>query len=130
MSTNKRENIGWTLREIMVKIAVLSVTITIGLWCGWHDSYVSFYVAVLVQAINNAYDASNFFSGYKLFITVFQVISFICAIFSVIIAIIFFASGETVFNTFGWVIGIAIALSIPLVHFGIEVYFLLRDNRY
>ena len=130
MSTNKRENIGWTLRELLMKIAVMSVTIVIGLWCGWNDSYSSFYVAVLVQAVNNIYDSSAFLEGYTRYITIFQVISFLGAMVSAIIAVIYFASGGTVVITLCWVIGIVIMLSIPVVHFGVEVYCLLRDNRY
>ncbi|NBH15449.1 hypothetical protein D3Z36_14995 [Lachnospiraceae bacterium] len=68
----KRKNIVWSLREFILKIAVMAVTISIGLWCGWTDSYNGFYIAVLVQSVNNLYDAGVFLEGYTRFITVFS----------------------------------------------------------
>lgn len=75
MSAKKRKNIGWTLQELMIKIAAMTITIGIGLWCGWTDSYSAFYIAVLVQAVNNLYDSSVFLKDYTKFITVFQLLA-------------------------------------------------------
>ncbi len=130
MSTKRRKNIGWTLREFAVKIAVMAITISIGLWCGWTDSYGAFYIAVLVQAINNLYDASAFLGGYTKFITIFQLLAFVGALGSVILSIVHFTSHGSVVDAQGFVVGIVIALSIPVVHFGIEVYSMLRQDRY
>ena len=130
MSMTKRKNIGWTLREFMVKIAVMIITVAIGLWCGWSDSYSAFYIAVLVQAVNNLYDSSAFLGGYTRFVTVFQIMAFLGALGSAVLAIVHFTSRGSVVDSRGFVIGIAIALSIPIVHFGIEVYSLVRNNRY
>ena len=126
----KRKNIGWTLREFMVKIAVMIITVAIGLWCGWSDSYSAFYIAVLVQAVNNLYDSSAFLGGYTRFVTVFQIMAFLGALGSAVLAIVHFTSRGSVVDSRGFVIGIAIALSIPIVHFGIEVYSMIRDDRY
>lgn len=130
MSTKKRKNIGWTLRELMFKIAVMAITIGVGLWCGWTDSYSAFYIAVLVQAINNMYDSSAFLDGYTRFITVFQLLSFIGAVGSLILAIVHFTNQGNVVDTQEFVWGVVIALSIPMIHFGIEVYNMVRQNRY
>ena len=130
MSMTKRKNIGWTLREFMVKIAVMIITVAIGLWCGLSDSYSAFYIAVLVQAVNNLYDSSAFLGGYTRFVTVFQIMAFLGALGSAVLAIVHFTSRGSVVDSRGFVIGIAIALSIPIVHFGIEVYSLVRNNRY
>lgn len=130
MSTKKRKNIVWSLREFVIKIAVMSITLSIGLWCGWTDSYSAFYIAVLVQAINNLYDASAFLSGYTKFVTIFQLLAFVGALGSAILSIVHFTSRGSVVDTLEFVIGITIALSIPIVHFGIEVYSMLRQNRY
>lgn len=130
MSTKKRKNIGWTLRDFMVKIAVMVITIGIGLWCGWTDSYGAFYIAVLVQAVNNLYDSSAFLGGYTRFVTVFQIIAFLGALVSAVLAVIHFTNGGSVVDSPCFVIGIAIVLSIPILHFGIEVYSLVRHNRY
>lgn len=130
MSTKKRKNIVWSLREFAIKIAVMSVTISIGLWCGWTDSYSAFYIAVLVQSINNLYDSSAFLEGYSKFVTIFQLLAFIGALGSAILSIIHFTSHGSVVDTPKFVIGIAIALSVPMVHFGIEVYSMIRQNRF
>lgn len=130
MSTKKRKNIVWSLREFVIKIAVMSITLSIGLWCGWTDSYSAFYIAVLVQAINNLYDASAFLSGYTKFVTIFQLLAFVGALGSAILSIVHLTSRGSVVDTLEFVIGITIALSIPIVHFGIEVYSMLRQNRY
>ncbi len=130
MSTKKRKNIVWSLREFVIKIAVMAVTISIGLWCGWTDSYSAFYIAVLVQAINNLYDSSAFLGGYTKFVTVFQLLAFLGALASAILSIVHFTSKGNVVDTPGFVITIIAALSIPVVHFGIEVYSLIRQDRY
>lgn len=130
MSTKKRKNIVWSLREFVIKIAVMAITISIGLWCGWTDSYSAFYIAVLVQSINNLYDSNAFLEGYTKFVTIFQLLAFIGALGSVIFSIVHFTSKGSIVDTPKFVIGIAIALSIPVVHFGIEVYSMIRQNRY
>ncbi len=130
MPTKKRKNIGWTLRELMFKIAVMTVTIGIGLWCGWIDSYSTFYIAVLVQSINNIYDSSAFLRGYTKFITVFQLLAFMGAVVSFILSIVHFTNRGSIVDTQEFVWGVVIALSIPIIHFGIEVYSMVRENRY
>lgn len=114
----------------MFKIAVMVLTISIGLWCGWIDSYSAFYIAVLVQAVNNLYDASTFLKGYTKFITIFQALAFIGALGSSAVAIVHFTSKGSVVDAQEFVIGIVIALSIPVIHFGIEVYSMIRQDRY
>lgn len=114
----------------MFKIAVMVITIGIGLWCGWADSYGAFYIAVLVQAVNNLYDSSTFFAGYSRFITVFQMLVFLGALGSFVLAIVHFTDKGNIVEAQGFVIGIVIALSIPIVHFGIEAYNMIREERY
>lgn len=130
MTVKKRKNIEWTLREFMFKIGVMAITICIGLWCGGIDSYNSFYIAVLIQAINNIYDSSAFLGGYTKFVTIFQVFTFLGALLSLICAIIHFTNKGNIVDTSTFVIGSAVALSIPVVHYGIEVYSMIRRNRY
>lgn len=130
MSSNTRKNIEWSLREVALKIAVMTVTIGIGLWCGWADSYSSFYIAVLVQSVNNLYDSSAFLGGYNKVITIFQLLAFGGALVSFILAIVHFTSKGSIVDTQKFVIGIVIALSIPIIHFGIEIYGMIRQNRY
>lgn len=130
MSVKKRKNIAWSLQEFVIKIAVMAITISIGLWCGWTDSYGAFYIAVLVQAINNLYDSSAFLGGYTKFVTIFQLIAFMGALGSAILSIVHFTSKGSVVDTPKFVIGIVIALSVPVVHFGIEVYSMIRQDRY
>lgn len=126
----KRKDIGWTLQQLMIKIGVMTFTIGIGLWCGWSDSYSSFYIAVLVQAVNNLYDSCAFLNGYTKFITLFQSLAFIGALGSSILSIIHFTSKGSIIDTQEFVIGIVIALSIPVIHYGTEVYYMIKENRY
>ena len=86
--------------------------------------------AVLVQAVNNLYDASTFLKGYTKFITIFQALAFIGALGSSAVAIVHFTSKGSVVDAQEFVIGIVIALSIPVIHFGIEVYSMIRQDRY
>ena len=130
MSIKKRKNIGWSLRECMIKIAVMIVTISIGLWCGGTDSYSAFYIAVLIQAVNNIYDSCAFLGGYTKFITVFQLLAFIGALGSAILSIVHFTSKGSVVDAPLFIAGAVAALSIPIVHLGIEVYSMLRQDRY
>lgn len=130
MPTKKRKNIGWTLQELMFKIAVMVFTVIIGLWCGWCDSYSAFYIAVLVQAVNNFYDASAFLKGYTKSITVFQTLAFIGALASSILSIIHFTDKGSIVDTRKWVLIVVAALSIPIIHYGIEAYIMIRQDRY
>lgn len=38
--SKKRKNIAWSLREFMIKISVMVVTISIGLWRGWTEGFI------------------------------------------------------------------------------------------
>lgn len=130
MAVKGRKKIEWTLQGFAVKIAVMLVTVSIGLWCGWNDSYGAFYIAVLIQAVNNLYDACSFFTGYTKFVTIFQLFAFAGALGSAIIAIIHFTAGGGMVDSIQFVIGTAAALSIPILHFVIEIYSLVREDRY
>jgi hypothetical protein len=130
MSVNKQKKISYSLKELTIKMSVMIVTISIGLWCGWTDSYGSFYIAALVQAVNNLYESSSFLGGYTKFVTVFQFIAFCGALCSVIISIIHFTNGGTVVDNLRFVCLIIMLLSIPVLHFGIEIYNMIREGRY
>lgn len=130
MSTEKRKNVEWSLRELVVKIAVMIITVSIGLWCGYHDSYGSFYMAVFVQAVNNLYDSAMFLGGYNKFITVFHVLSFGGALISLIFAIVHCTINGSAVDTTGHVYFAVAALSLPVLHFIIEVYFIIRQGRF
>lgn len=130
MSCDKRKRIDYPLRELVIKASVMLVTLSIGLWCGWQDSYSSFYIATLVQAVNNLYDSSGFLEGYTKTITIFQLIAFVGALVAAILSIIHFTDGGNIVDTQQCVIGITLALSIPILHFVIEIYSMIRQNRY
>lgn len=131
MAANKqRKRFPFTLQESIIKIAVMSITIAIGLWCGWHDSYGAFYIAVLIQAINNMYDSFGFLNGYNRFVTFFQMATFIGALVSFIISIIHFAPGGGVVDSRGCLFFICVFLSVPVIHYGIEISCMLHDDKY
>lgn len=128
-SKHKKESIG-TLRECLIKFVIILFTSCIGLWCGWNDSYGSFYIAVLVQAINNMYEATVYFKGYSRFITIFQVMSFVLGAVAVILSIIHFTDGGKVVDNIKMVLAISFALSIPVLHYAIEAYNIIRKEQY
>lgn len=123
-----KKNIPWTLPQLCVKIGLLSATTVIGLWCGHKDSYSAFYVAVLVQALNNAYESFGLLGGYTRFITWFHVISFLSAVISAIIAVLFFADAAVDNQICVWII--AGLLSVPVLHYLIETFILLVKGKY
>lgn len=118
----------FTLQQYAVKLAVMFCTIGIGLWCGWHDSFSAFYIASLVQAISNMYDSFEFLKGYNKFITIFQFLAFIGALVTAILSIIHFAPGGNCVDTKFCLALISVCLSIPVIHFVIEAYLMIRND--
>lgn len=128
MAAKKKDWLPWPFRQLWAKAALTITTIIIGLYCGYIDSYTAFYVAVLIQALNNAYESYGLMKGYNRAITVFQTLAFLGAIASGIIAILSFAGGEVNTSFHVWLV--VAMLSIPVVHFLIEAVCLLVEGRY
>ena len=120
----------FTLQQYAVKLLVMFFTIGIGLWCGWHDSYNAFYIASLIQAINNMYDSFYFLKGYNRFITTFEFVVFIGALITAVLSIIHFAPGGNCLDTDVFLVLITVFLSAPVLHFIIEVYLMIRYDLY
>lgn len=111
----------WTLREALAKLAVMTLTVVIGLSVGGADSYKGFYIAALVQSINNVYDAVPYLEGYSKFVTGFQILSFLGGVASFVISIIQFTDAGAWTNN-DIIVGIVCGmLSIPIIHLGIEI---------
>lgn len=125
---SKKKDIPWSFSQLCLKVGLIVITVSIGLWCGYNDSYSAFYIATVVQALNNAYESFGLLSGYNRFITVFQVLAFFGAVVSVVIAL-FSVSGASV-NSLKFVIIITILLSIPVLHFLIEGAILLISGKH
>ena len=128
MASRKKDWLPWSFRQLLVKAALTTATIVIGLYCGYLDSYTAFYVAVLIQAFNNTYESYGLMKGYNRAITVFQTLAFLGAIASGIIAILSFAGVDVNTPFYMWLV--AALLSIPVVHFLIEAICLLVERRY
>ena len=126
----QKKNLPFTLQQYAAKLAVMFCTIGIGLWCGWHDSFSSFYIASLVQAISNMYDSFEFLKGYNKFITIFQFLAFIGGLVTAILSIIHFSPGGDYVDTKFFLVLISICLTIPVLHFAIEVYLMIRNDLY
>ena len=124
----RKRNIPLSLRELIVKACFMIATVFIGLWCGLHDSYSAFYVATLVQAVNNAYDSYKFLSGYNKLITLFHILSFVAAILAGTISIVYFAGAKVGYSTFVCII--VVALSIPPLHYLVEILIKLFTGDY
>lgn len=131
MSVKKhRKNIPFSFRECMAKCLIMLATVLIGLWCGYYDSYDSFYIAVMIQAFNNIYDSFGFLTGYNRLITGFQSASFCAAGLAAIASVIHFTKYGAWLNTKGVLITVGIFLCIPIVHWGIEAYLMFRNDLY
>lgn len=120
----------FTLQQYAAKLAVMCCTIGIGLWCGWHDSFGAFYIAALVQAISNMYDSFEFLKGYNRFITIFQFTSFMFALVTAILSIIHFAPEGSCVDTETFLVLVSVFLSIPVLHFVVESYLIIRNDLY
>lgn len=123
----RKKEIPWSFRQLLVKICFMTATIVIGLYCGLTASYTSFYVAVLIQAINNAYESFELLAGYNRFITAFQAVAFLGAGVSAILAVLFFSGAPL--GCRQYVLGIAVALSIPVIHFLIEAIVMCASGK-
>lgn len=126
----QRKNMPFTLQQYAIKLSVMACTIGIGLWCGWHDSFSAFYIASLVQAISNMNDSFDFLKGYNKFITIFQFLAFIGALVTAVLSIIHFAPGGKLVDTEQFLVLISVCLSIPVLHFVIEAYLMIRNDLY
>lgn len=124
----KKKKIPWSLQQLCVKSGLMATTIVISLYCGIHASYASFYLAVFVQALNNAYESFHLLQGYNAFITIFHLFSFLGAIICGILAVLHLAGANVDSNFFIWLI--IVCLCIPILHFLIEVYCILRAGTY
>lgn len=125
---SKKKDIPWPFRQLLLKSCLMAATMIISLYCGFTDSYAAFYVAVLIQAINNAYESYGLLKGYNKFITAWHTISFFGAVASAILAILFFAGAPL--NGLGYVLGISAALSVPIFHYMIELFILWQSGKY
>lgn len=126
--SSKKKDIPWPFRQLLVKSGLMSATIAISLYCGFTASYSAFYVAVLVQALNNGYESFELLSGYNRFITAFHTFSFLGAVASAILAVLFFSGAPL--GGLKLVSCITIALSIPVIHFLIEAFILWKSGKY
>ena len=129
---SKKRNAGYkcSLTEVLANFALMSITIGIGLWCGASDSYSSFYIAVLIQSLNNMFNAVKYFGGYEKRVVVVQVISFVLAVLATIIAVVHFTPRGGFFDNIWFIIFVTIALSLPAIHLAVEVYTIIRNNEY
>ena len=128
MASRKKDWLPWPFRQLIVKAALTITTIVIGLYCGYLDSYTAFYVAVLIQALNNAYESYGLMKGYNRTITVVQTLAFLGAIVSGIIAVFSFAGVDVNTLCHTWIV--VALLSIPVVHFLIEAVCLILKEKY
>lgn len=126
----RRKNMPFTLQQYAIKLSVMACTTVIGLWCGWHDSFSAFYIASLMQAINNMHDSFEFLKGYNRFITFFQFLAFIGALTTAILSIIHFAPNGDYVDTKFCLILISVCLSIPILHFSVEALLILHNDLY
>ncbi len=130
MSTSKGKNLPWDFRGCCGKIVLMIITTVIPLWCGIHDTYGTFYLAVFLQSVNNMYDAYSFLKGFNKTITIFQAASLFGGLICVIISIIYISGYSLKLSSIWGVIICSVFLSIPILHYLIELYILYRNGKY
>lgn len=124
----QKKEISLPLRSLVVKSGLSFITVAIGLYCGYQDSFSAFYVATIVQSVNNLYDSYHFLDGYNIFVTVFHLVSFIGAIVASAFAVIHFVGGDV--DSVAHLVFVTVALSVPTVHYLIEVLIKLCTGNY
>ncbi len=125
---SKKKNIPWSFRQLLAKGCLTFFTIIVGMYCGVTTSSSAFYIAVLIQACNNVYESYGLLEGYNKLVTTFHTISFIGALISAMLAILFFAGAHL--THWGIMLGVSIALVIPAAHFLFEAYILWNSGKY
>lgn len=130
MPGDKKKSLDWSITALLVKTAVLVITIGIGLWMG-HSSYDAFYIAAFIQAVNNMYDDSAFFKEYTRWITVYHIVSFLGSLGCLIVFFVHLQGGEEIFTDTDLCMYIVAAiLSLPILYLLIELYKVIREERY
>ena len=76
------------------------------------------------------HDSFEYLKGYNKFITVFEFLAFVGGLLTAILSIIHFAPGGNCVDTEIFLVLVSMFLSIPVLHFVIEVYLLFRNDSY
>ena len=116
-----------SFRACIGKFITLLITMSISLVFAFLEGdYRSFFITVLIQAINNVYEGFEFFDGYSAYIVRFQLISVISAVLVFIISVLVVLGIEVFLNVF-FVVFVVIALSIPVLFYGVELHRALKN---
>ena len=127
----QRRGIPFDIRECLIKFTIMVISIVIGIWISLEgESYDSFYIASLLQAINNMYDSFGFLNGYSRFTTTFHVFSFLGALLTLLLSIMHFVSNKNFMDTYFFFVFVIALLSIPILYLSIEIYVQLRYGKY
>jgi len=129
----KSSSVSISLKESAVRIGTDILTIVIGLLCGFFNSYTAFYIAVLVQAVNNGYEAGSSLEGYDKFNTFFFFISFLSSLAAFVSSVCYFALPQqfgSLLSGIPAVIIMASMLSIPVLHMLVDVFIRIAQGNY
>lgn len=128
--TSRINNLG-TVKECVIQLGLLLIAIIIGIISAWNfNDYATFYIAVLLQAINNCYDASKYLQGYTLLITLYGIIYFLISVGCGILSILHFTEMKNYVDVEFFRNSAIIGLSLPVVALLTGIYVAIRSNRY
>lgn len=112
------------LKELVAKLGTVVLTIIVGLLCGYYASFAAFYVAAMIQAVNNGYDAvvSMNRGGFHTFM---HLLTFLGSLAVFIMAVSYFAIGVLgkYLGTERAALVAACLLGIPALHMLVEVFY-------
>ena len=131
MASNKKDSLNLDIPSLVIKLAILIITVAIGLFAGITTSYLSFYIAACIQAINNMYDDSMFFKGYVPWITWYHIISFLGSLCCILLFFLHIMDSTNFITNSLWsMVFVVIMLSMPALYLLIDIYKTIREGRY
>lgn len=117
------------LKNDVIKASLLLVSLIIGLSCG--STKDSFYIAVLIQSLSNAYDSAAYIGSKSKLLTGIYVIILFVTVLSFICSVLHFVPNITAFTEqTGVIITVCAFLSLPLVVVLINIFITIKTGNY
>ena len=130
MIYQRGKNIDWPFPQLVAKVLTSICVLVISLWFGLRDSHTSFYIAVLVQSINNFYESFLFLFGYTKYVTIFNLISCCLSVITFHCSVIYLGDSTSSLQNSCLVYIISLFLFVPIAYFISEAFYMIRDNKF
>lgn len=130
MIYQRGKNIDWPFPQLVAKILTSICALVISLWFGFMDSYTSFYIAVLVQSINNFYESFLFLFGYTKYIKIFNLIACCLSVTAFLCSVIYLGDSVSFLQNSCSIRIIILLLFVPIAYFISEAVCMIRDDKF